>query len=134
MTIEEINAAQAELEAALRGDMHIPAIKAIRALTGAGLRESKAVADAMFAHITRVTTACEYRQPMPYEPTAAEDQSAHYVVISEYPDSWSVVHFRDEGWSNLDEAMNYAKGKVDVVNDVMVAKVIATTKRTLVTL
>jgi len=130
MTIEEIAAAQIELEAALRGDMHIPAIRAIRALTGAGLREAKAVADAMFAHITRVTTTCEYRA------VPVDHDNDHHIVAVDDGHYTEVIHFRDS--HSRADALTCAKGKLDCYDNsqfnITVAKVIATTKRTLVTL
>jgi hypothetical protein len=130
MTFEEINEAQQRLTTFIREDKKISAIKEIRTLTGGGLRESKAVLDALMMVPLRTVEAHAVTHY-----TAVQEQNAHYVVISEYPDDTSVTHFRDDGaWSSISEAMSYAKGKVDVVNDVMVAKVIAATKRTLVTL
>lgn len=133
MDLDKINEAQSELETALRSDLRIPAIKAVRALTGGGLREAKAVVDAMFAHINSVEFRSASMQ-VKVEPEATPNQWAHYIVHSNDGHYDNVVHFKGASW-NFDDAMNYAQGRMDDCDEkVTVAKVIATTKRTLVTL
>jgi len=132
MDIDTLNAAQSRLETFLRNDQRINAIKEIRTIANTGLREAKAIADAM-RNIMGFSDVPAYRSTADYIPVEPNPNDAHYVVCYRSGGEDYVHNFRDDN-DNRDQAMDLARDKLQYVSDsanVTVAKVIATTKRTL---
>lgn len=110
MDMNEIRDHAADLLSALQEDRKIGALKAIRAMTGCGLCESKTIYD-MFNKA--------YGKPDAFKPLFPADEQPQYIVAcqSDY-----------ETWTNIfnseQSAMDYAEGHTPKEN-VTVGKVIA---------
>lgn len=117
----------------VRNGEKIGAIKTLRAMLNVGLKEAKDMVETL-PQFRAVGVPLSASMQVRVEPEATPNQWAHYIVHSNDGHYDNVVHFKGASW-NFDDAMNYAQGRMDDCDEkVTVAKVIATTKRTLVTL
>lgn len=108
----------------VRNGEKISAIKTLRVIMNIGLKEAKDM----------VETLPQFRAVDVPLSASMQDQSAHYIVHLNNGTNDHVVDFHSASW-NFDEAMNYAQSRMDGYDEkVTVAKVVATTKRSLVTL
>jgi hypothetical protein len=121
MNVEQLHAEKMLLLQALNDSRRIGAIKAVRAITGAGLMEAKTVIDAVFDSMVGVP-APAYRSAADYIPDPKEET----IMILE--DGRAVEHLSYTG--ALSDAINMAEGTVkrDECIHVQVFRLIAESK------
>jgi len=113
MDTNTLNEYADELFIALQADRKINAIKAIRAMTGGGLYEGKAVVEAIFKAFNR---------PQDFNPYAAvEDNSEYMVTVAGENSTWTHTFASEQA------AIDYADGYRNVTVGKVIAKSVAKT-------